>query len=77
MLVGEGQGILFFSISITHISSLSTSIHIQFFAFLGLLCSEGEGVACDKLTSEIMITGYCIMALLVSCITLSDSNIPQ
>ena len=34
---------------------------------VGLLCFEGEGEACDKLTSEIMITGYCIMALLVSC----------
>ena len=55
----------YFYHSLTHIPYV-TSIHIQFFAFLGLLCSEGEGEACDKLTSEIMITGYCIMALLVS-----------
>jgi len=48
-------------------SSFSKSIQFQFFAFLGLLCSEGEGEACAKLASEIMITGYCIMALLVSC----------
>ena len=66
MLGGEGQDICSF-LSLTSHISYETSIHIQFFAFLGVLCSEGEGEACDKLTSEIMITGYCIMALLVSC----------
>lgn len=39
---------------------------VIFFVFLGLLCSEGEEEACDKLGSEIMITGYFIAGLLVS-----------
>lgn len=33
---------------------------IIFIAFFGILCSEGDKVYCDALTSEIMITGYCI-----------------
>lgn len=38
---------------------------IVFFIFFGLLCSEGDENFCDKFTSEIMITGYCILALLL------------
>ena len=45
---------------------LSILATIMFFAFLGLLCSEGESDACNKLTSEIMITGYFMIGLLVS-----------
>ena len=36
-----------------------------FFAFFGLLCSDGEQDFCDKFTSEIMITGYYIFAVLL------------
>lgn len=36
-----------------------------FFAFFGLLCSEGDQQFCSKFTSEIMITGYCIIGLLL------------
>lgn len=39
---------------------------IVFFTFFGLLCSEGDEAFCDKFTTEIMITGYCILGLLVS-----------
>ena len=38
-----------------------------FFAFLGLLCNDGEDDACAALTSEIMITGIIICGLTVSC----------
>jgi predicted ferric reductase len=38
---------------------------VFFFAFFGLLCSGGEQAFCDKFTSEIMITGYCILGLLL------------
>ena len=38
---------------------------IIFFAFFGLLCSDGEQEFCDKFTSEIMITGYCIVGFLL------------
>jgi predicted ferric reductase len=36
-----------------------------FFAFFGLLCSDGDQAFCDKFTSEIMITGYAILASLL------------
>jgi len=48
--------------------SISFMALIIFFVFLGLLCSEGDEASCDKLGSEIMITGYCIVGLLVSTI---------
>lgn len=38
---------------------------IFFFAFFGLLCSDGEDAFCDKFTSEIMCTGYGILASLL------------
>lgn len=38
---------------------------IVFFAFFGLLCSDGEQEFCDKFTSEIMVTGYCIFGFLL------------
>lgn len=38
---------------------------IVFFTFFGLLCSEGDEAFCDKFTTEIMITGYCILGLLI------------
>lgn len=38
-----------------------------FFAYLGLLCNDGEDDACAALTSEIMITGIIICGLTVSC----------
>jgi len=38
---------------------------IFFFAFFGLLCSDGDASFCAKMTSEIMITGYCILAFLL------------
>ena len=41
---------------------------IVFFTFFGLLCAEGDESFCDKFTTEIMITGYCILGLLVSCL---------
>ena len=47
--------------------SIVFSATIVFFIFFGLSCSEGEEAFCDKFTSEIMITGYCILGLLVSC----------
>ena len=46
--------------------SIVFSATIVFFIFFGLSCSEGEEAFCDKFTSEIMITGYCILGLLVS-----------
>jgi ferredoxin-NADP reductase len=36
-----------------------------FFTFFGILCSDGEQAYCDKFTSEIMITGYGILAILL------------
>lgn len=36
-----------------------------FFAFFGLLCNDGDQAFCDKFTSEIMITGYGILAALL------------
>uniref|UniRef100_A0A7S4UUI0 FAD-binding FR-type domain-containing protein n=1 Tax=Ditylum brightwellii TaxID=49249 RepID=A0A7S4UUI0_9STRA len=38
---------------------------IIFFTFFGLLCSNGDQSFCDKFTSEIMITGYVILCLLM------------
>jgi predicted ferric reductase len=38
---------------------------IVFLTFFGLLCSDGEQAFCDKLTSEIMITGYNIMVFML------------
>ena len=38
---------------------------IFFFAFFGLLCSDGEVDFCKKFTSEIMVTGYVILATLL------------
>lgn len=46
--------------------SIVFSATIVFFIFFGLSCSEGEQAFCDKFTSEIMITGYCILGLLVT-----------
>lgn len=43
---------------------------ILFFGFFGLLCRRGEQAFCDKLTSEIMITGLVILgSLLVIVVT--------
>ena len=39
---------------------------IFFFVFFGLLCANGEQAFCDKFTQEIMITGYCVLALLLA-----------
>jgi len=36
-----------------------------FFAFFIVLCDDGEHAFCDKFTSEIMITGYGILALML------------
>ena len=47
-------------------SVVSISFMAIFYVFLGLLCSEGDEASCDKLGSEIMITGYIIAGLLVS-----------
>ncbi len=52
--------------------SIVFSASIVFFIFFGLSCSEGEQAFCDKFTSEIMITGYCILGLLVSRIHVSS-----
>ena len=52
--------------------SIVFSATIVFFIFFGLSCSEGEEAFCDKFTSEIMITGYCILGLLVSSLVLID-----
>mmetsp|Transcript_41778 Transcript_41778/g.87688 ORF Transcript_41778/g.87688 Transcript_41778/m.87688 type:complete len:516 (-) Transcript_41778:72-1619(-) len=38
---------------------------IVFFVFFGILCSEGSQAFCDKFTSEIMLTGYFILGLLL------------
>jgi len=38
---------------------------VFFFFFFGLLCSEGEQKFCDNFTTEIMITGYCILGTLL------------
>jgi hypothetical protein len=37
---------------------------VFFFAFFGLLCSDGEQAFCDKFTSEIMITGVWLIRVL-------------
>jgi len=43
---------------------------VLFFAFFGTLCRRGEQAFCDKFTSEIMCTGYGILAsLLIVAIT--------
>lgn len=42
-----------------------------FFAFFGVLCAGGEQAFCDKFTSEIMITGYAILATLLVVIVTS------
>jgi ferredoxin-NADP reductase len=36
-----------------------------FFTFFGIFCADGEQAYCDKFTSEIMITGYGILAILL------------
>jgi predicted ferric reductase len=38
---------------------------VFFFTFFGLLCSDGEEAFCENFTTEIMITGYCILAFLL------------
>ena len=38
---------------------------IFFFTFFGLLCSDGDQSFCDKFKSEIMITGYVILVMLL------------
>jgi predicted ferric reductase len=38
---------------------------VLFFGFFGLLCSRGEEAFCDKFTSEIMCTGYGILATML------------
>ena len=38
---------------------------IFFFGFFGMLCNDGEQAFCDKFTSEIMCTGYGILASLL------------
>jgi len=45
--------------------SIVTVATLFFFTFFGLLCSDGEQDFCDKFTSEIMITGYCIFGFLL------------
>eukprot|EP00521_Asterionellopsis_glacialis_P011582 CAMPEP_0195307206 /NCGR_PEP_ID=MMETSP0707-20130614/37600_1 /TAXON_ID=33640 /ORGANISM="Asterionellopsis glacialis, Strain CCMP134" /LENGTH=900 /DNA_ID=CAMNT_0040371453 /DNA_START=21 /DNA_END=2723 /DNA_ORIENTATION=- len=47
------------------------SATILFFAFFGLLCSNGDQKVCDKFTSEIMITGYIIFG---TCIIIAVSS---
>eukprot|EP00985_Skeletonema_marinoi_P000624 scaffold224_cov108-Skeletonema_marinoi.AAC.22 len=48
--------------------SIVFSATIVFFIFFGLSCAEGEEAFCAKFTSEIMITGYCILGLLTNLI---------
>ncbi|CAB9516820.1 oxidase homolog protein [Seminavis robusta] len=38
---------------------------VFFFAFFGLLCSDGDQKFCSKFTDEIMITGYVILGMLL------------
>ena len=38
---------------------------VVFLAFFGLLCSDGDQQFCDKMKSEIMITGYIIIGFLL------------
>jgi predicted ferric reductase len=38
---------------------------LVFFGFFGLMCSRGEQAFCDKFTSEIMCTGYGILAFML------------
>lgn len=38
---------------------------ILFFTFFGTLCTDGEQAFCNKMRSEIMITGYIILAFLL------------
>jgi len=43
---------------------------ILFFTFFGLLCRNGDQAFCDKFTSEIMCTGYGILAsMLIVAVT--------
>lgn len=42
-----------------------------FFTFFGILCADGEQDFCDKFKSEIMITGYLIVA---SCIVIAITS---
>mmetsp|Transcript_30987 Transcript_30987/g.74540 ORF Transcript_30987/g.74540 Transcript_30987/m.74540 type:complete len:837 (-) Transcript_30987:1632-4142(-) len=51
---------------------------VFFFAFFGLLCSDGEEAFCEKFTDEIMITGYCIFGffLLVGFTSYFRHSIP-
>jgi predicted ferric reductase len=36
-----------------------------YFGYSGILCADGEQASCDKFTSEIMITGYGILVILL------------
>ena len=38
---------------------------LVFFVFFGLLCSDGEQAFCDKFTTEMMITGYLLVLMLL------------
>ena len=46
-----------------------------FFAFFGMLCTDGEQAFCDEFTSEIMLTGYTILAsmIIIGTILAQDS----
>ena len=39
---------------------------IFFFTFFGIICASGDATFCAKFTQEIMITGYCILAMLLT-----------
>jgi len=45
-----------------------------FFAFFGILCASGEQDFCDKFTSEIMITGYAILGMILIVVATSYSR---
>jgi predicted ferric reductase len=46
--------------------ALIVFVAIAFYlAYSGILCADGEQASCDKFTSEIMITGYGILAILL------------
>lgn len=44
---------------------LLTASTVGFFAFFGVLCGDGDQTFCDKFASEIMITGYIILATFI------------
>ena len=58
--------------------SVVTVSTIVFFLFFGLLCSDGEQSFCDKFTTEMMITGYLLvmMLLIVAIISYFRHHIP-